>query len=134
MRSATWNRAPRAAVMAGRYGGGVAQKYMVQITDDLDGTDLDADDVEEVRFGLDGRAYVIDLSKANAAGFRGALARYTDAARRDQVAGRASTASKPTSGGRKDLDQVRQWANSNGHPVSSRGRVPAAVLEAYDNR
>ena len=110
----------------------MAQKYVVQITDDLDGTDLDADDVEEVRFGLDGRAYVIDLSKANAAGLRDALAPYTDAARRDQAAGRTPATNKPASGGRKDLDQVRQWANSNGHPVSTRGRVPGAVLDAYD--
>jgi nucleoid-associated protein Lsr2 len=110
----------------------MAQKYLVQVIDDLDGTELDRDDVEEVRFGLDGRAYVIDLSKVNAAGLRDALSRYTEAARRDQVAGRTSAASKPSSGRRKDLDQVRQWANENGHPVSDRGRVPAAVLEAYD--
>ncbi|WP_345134066.1 Lsr2 family DNA-binding protein [Microbacterium laevaniformans] len=30
-----------------------------------------------------------------------------------------------------DLAAVREWARANGHTVSERGRVPAAVLEAY---
>jgi len=111
----------------------MAQKYVVQVIDDLDGTELDPSDVQEVRFGLDGRSYVIDLSTNNATGLRDALAPYADAARRDQAAGRAVSSAKPTGGGRKDLDQVRQWANANGHTVSNRGRVPNSVLEAYDN-
>lgn len=111
----------------------VAQKYVVQVIDDLDGTELDAGDVEEVRFGLDGTAYVIDLSRDNAGTLRSTLTRYTDAARRDQVATRPTTTNPRTTGsGRKDLDQVRQWANANGYTVSSRGRIPSAVLEAYD--
>lgn len=110
----------------------MAQKYLIQVTDDLDGTELEPGDVEEVRFGLDGRAYVIDLSKANATALRDAFSRYADAARRDQAISRTPAAIKPGGGGRKDLDQVRQWANSNGHPVSSRGRVPGSVLTAYD--
>lgn len=110
----------------------MAQKYLVQVIDDLDGTELDRDDVEEVRFGLDGAAYVIDLSKTNANTLRTALSRYTDAARRDQAASRTTTKPRTTGSGRKDLDQVRQWANSNGYTVSSRGRIPTTVLEAYD--
>jgi len=111
----------------------MAQKYMVQVIDDLDGTELDRDDVEEVRFGVDGRAYVIDLSKANAAGLRDALARYVDAARREQAISRTAPARSTTSNGRKDLEKVRRWANEHGHTVSSRGRVPNSVLQAYDS-
>lgn len=112
----------------------MAQKYVVQVVDDIDGTELDHDDVEEIRFSLDGRAYVIDLSKTNAAKLRDALAPYTDAARRDSGSSVGTARStKPTTEKRKDLEQVRQWANSNGHPVSSRGRIPGAVLEAYDS-
>lgn len=112
----------------------MAQKYLVQVIDDLDGTELDRDDVEEVRFGLDGRAYAIDLSKANASALRDSLARYVDAARRDQATGRISAPVRSAAGsGRKDLDQVRRWANENGHTVSSRGRVPGSILEAYDS-
>jgi hypothetical protein len=109
----------------------MAQKYLVQVTDDLDGTELDRDDVDEVHFGLDGRSYVIDLSKTNATKLRDTLGRYTDAARRDQVAGRATPSAK-SAGTRKDLDQVRQWANANGYTVSNRGRIPNSVLDAYD--
>jgi len=109
----------------------MAQKYVVQVIDDLDGTELDAGDIDEVRFGLDGRSYVIDLSKVNAANLRDTVARYADAARRDQVVGR-TPARKSSGSGRKDLDQVRQWANANGHTVANRGRVPVTVLEAYD--
>lgn len=109
----------------------MAQKYVVQVIDDLDGIELDRSDVEEVRFGFEGRSYVIDLSRTNATKLRETLSRYADAARRDQVAARAATASKTTTG-RKDLEQVREWANANGHAVSSRGRVPKTVLDAYD--
>ncbi|MFV0375478.1 Lsr2 dimerization domain-containing protein, partial [Microbacterium sp.] len=32
----------------------------------------------------------------------------------------------------RDYGPVREWAAKNGHTVSERGRVPAAVLAAYD--
>jgi hypothetical protein len=39
--------------------------------------------------------------------------------------------------GRKALSTdpvtVRRWARANGHPVKDRGRVPAAILDAYRN-
>ena len=115
----------------------MAQKYVVQVIDDLDGTELEGDDVEQVRFSLDGVAYVIDLSQENAEKLRGAFGPYTDAARRDQAVTRSSTSGKgatPRAEGRKDLEQVRAWANDNNYTVSTRGRVPNAVLEAYDAR
>ena len=111
----------------------MAQKYVVQVIDDLDGTELDQSDVRQIRFGLDGRSYVIDLSSTNAKGLHDAFAPYADAARRDQGAGRAAASAKPTGAGRKDLDQVREWANTNGHTVSDRGRIPNSILEAYDS-
>jgi hypothetical protein len=27
---------------------------------------------------------------------------------------------------------IREWARTNGHPVSDRGRIPATILEAYE--
>lgn len=113
----------------------MAQKYVVQVIDDLDGTELSADEVEEVHFGLDGRSYVIDLSKKNAITLRQELGRYADAARRDQGTARSASITKASSGGgRKDLAEVRRWAGANGHDVSSRGRIPNTVLEAFDAR
>lgn len=60
----------------------MAQKYLVQIVDDLDGTQLDQSDAEQVSFAFDGVSYVIDLSTSNAENLRATLRRYTDAARR----------------------------------------------------
>lgn len=113
----------------------MAQKYLVQIVDDLDGTQLDQNDAEQVSFAIDGVSYVIDLSTHNAENLRDTLRRYTDVARRaDSAAARATSNStrKEPSAKRSDLDQIRAWANANDRPVSSRGRIPAAVLEAYD--
>ncbi len=111
----------------------MAQKYVVQVIDDLDGTELAPDDVDQVHFGLDGTAYVIDLSTTNAATLRTTLARYADAARREQTTTRPTSApTAKTSRTRTDLPQVREWANSNGYTVSDRGRIPNTVLTAYD--
>lgn len=33
---------------------------------------------------------------------------------------------------RGDLGTIRAWAQSNGHKVGDRGRIPAAVVEAYE--
>ena len=114
----------------------MAQKYLVQIVDDLDGTQLDQNDAEQVSFAIDGVSYVIDLSTSNAENFRNTLRRYTDAAPRADTAARATGGStrreSGTSTKRTDLEQVRDWANANDRPVSTRGRIPAAILEAYD--
>ena len=112
----------------------MAQKYLVQIVDDLDGTQLDQNDAEQVSFAIDGVSYVIDLSSGNAETLRDTLRRYTDAARRADTAARvtASSSRKESGTKRTDLDQVRSWANANDRPVSTRGRIPAAILDAYD--
>ncbi len=106
----------------------MAQRVQVLLVDDIDNTDAD----ETVTFALDGVSYEIDLNTANAAKLRDALAPWVGHARRSggrKVSGRSS------SGGgarRKDVSAVREWARKNGHDVSERGRIPAAVQEAYD--
>ena len=104
---------------------------------DLDGTLLEVGSGETVLFSLDGIAYEIDLTDEHAATLRDVLAPYIDAARTvsSRPAGRA-----PAGGGRRrqqrtgqrDYGPIREWAAKNGYSVSERGRVPAAVLEAYD--
>ncbi|MFZ0530583.1 MAG: histone-like nucleoid-structuring protein Lsr2, partial [Propionicimonas sp.] len=51
-------------------------------TDDMDGTDA----AETIQFSLDGISYSIDLSAANAAKFREALAPYVAAGERERGA------------------------------------------------
>jgi hypothetical protein len=49
--------------------------------------------------------------------------------------GRRASTSKSSSGTspkRGDLGAIRAWARENGYQVSERGRIPGALLAAYD--
>ncbi len=107
----------------------MAQKVQVVLVDDLDGGVAD----ETVTFSLDGVAYEIDLSTANAAGLREAMAPWVAVARR--VSGRVRVARRGAarSAGGKNAE-IREWARANGRPVSDRGRIPAEVKAAFDAR
>lgn len=112
----------------------MARKIVHQLIDDLDGTLLEVGTGETVLFSVDGVAYEIDLTDANAAAFREALGPYVEAARSISRTG-SSASSAPRQrrrSGQRDYAAIRAWAKDNGHKVSERGRVPAAVLEAYD--
>ncbi|MGN7799000.1 histone-like nucleoid-structuring protein Lsr2 [Leifsonia sp. 22587] len=107
----------------------MAQQVIVQLVDDLDGTPIDDNSGETIVFTIDGVEREIDLSAEHAAQFREALAPYITAGRRRTKAAapaRAGRSAKP------DLQAIRTWANANGHEVASRGRVPAAVVDAYN--
>lgn len=107
----------------------------VRLVDDLDGSDADT----TVEFGLDGRSYEIDLGDEHATELRELLAPFVAAARRAGAGAGAAAGTRrkrPTtpSTRRPDLPAVREWAMANGFEISARGRLSAAVLEAYDNR
>lgn len=108
----------------------MARRIVHQLVDDLDGTVLDTGEGETVLFSLDGIAYEIDLTEANAAALRDALQPYIAAGR--SISSRASGARARRRSGQQDLGVVRQWARDNGHQVSDRGRVPASVIEAFE--
>lgn len=98
------------------------------MVDDLDGNTAD----ETVAFSLDGSAYEIDLSSANAEKLRQALAPFVAAARR---AG-ATARHRPGHAGR-DMDEtpaIRRWARENGFEVNARGRIPADIKASYRSR
>ncbi|MBM9466303.1 histone-like nucleoid-structuring protein Lsr2 [Nakamurella leprariae] len=108
----------------------------VTLVDDIDGSEAD----ETFSFGLDGAAYEIDLSEKNAQKLRDQLslyvahARRVDGSRRSAVAKR-SRSSRPASRTAPDREQtsaVREWARANGYEVSERGRLSAAVIEAFE--
>jgi hypothetical protein len=104
---------------------------IVTLSDDLDGSKAD----RTVTFGFEGVSYEIDLSKKNATALGKALAPYVAAARKLPARGRRGARAPVRGGGsgrRPDLVTVRQWARANGHEISDRGRVPAAILDAYD--
>jgi hypothetical protein len=110
----------------------MAQKTIVQLVDDLDGTT--SKDIATVTFGLDGVSYEIDLTSANAAKLRNRLADFVEHARR--TGGRIKRGTTPMgatpSANREQTKAVREWAKQNGHNLSDRGRIPASVIEAFE--
>lgn len=112
----------------------MAQKVLVQLVDDLDGTA--AEDIETVSFALDGVVYEIDLTPGNAEKLRGGLADFVAGARK--TGGRAKRAAvgarKIVGEGRtKEQSQaIRQWARANGYDLADRGRIPENVIEAFE--
>ena len=115
----------------------VARKMQITLEDDLTGEALEDGAGDTVTFALDGTSYEIDLSDDNATEMREALSRYTAAARKVSASGRRPAgngggAKRSGGGGRSDLGAIREWAKTNGHEVSERGRIAGAVVEAYD--
>ncbi len=105
----------------------MARKVQVLLEDDIDGSP----GAETVQFGLDGKAYEIDLSVENAARLREALAPWVAAGRR--VAGRESVEPRKRAGRRSEnTADIRAWAQENGIPVSSRGRISADLRARYE--
>ena len=109
----------------------MAQKVLVQLVDDLDGTS--SQDVTTVLFGLDGVNYEIDLSDANAERLRESLQEFVDSARR--TGGRIKRGVRPAQSGKSgssgEAGQIREWALENGYELAGRGRIPSHVVEAY---
>jgi hypothetical protein len=107
----------------------MAQKVLVQLIDDLDGTS--SEDVTTVQFGLDGVTYEIDLSESNADRLRDQLADYVAAARR--TGGRVRRGTRPGrgSGADNEASAIREWAQANGIELAARGRIPSHVAESY---
>ncbi len=105
----------------------MAQRIKVLFVDDLDGTELPEGKGQTVRFSLDGVSYEIDLAKDNADALRNDLKRYVDAGRK---VGRQQGQQRRSR--RQDSSAIREWAKQHGHEVNERGRIPAAVMEAYE--
>jgi hypothetical protein len=110
----------------------MAQITEVRLVDDLDGGEA----AESIVFGIDSKFYEIDLNEKNASALREAFAPFVNSARR---ASGVSAATRPKSSARttrprEQSTAIREWANANGHEVSTRGRIPSTVLAAYQNR
>lgn len=109
----------------------MAQKVTTHLVDDLTGETIEEGKGRTVTFGFDGGNYEIDLSDDNVDQLRDALSDYIAAARK--VGGRAGRAASATTRSKpEDLAKIREWANANGHEVSSRGRISQKVRDAYE--
>src|SRR5215204_5627883 len=108
----------------------MAKKTIVQLTDDLDPS-VEATDT--IRFALDNTEYEIDLSGEHINELRSTFDKYIQHARKTGGRrGRPAAAPRPSVGRRQDLSDVRRWVAENGVELSTRGRIAAAVLAAYD--
>ncbi len=107
----------------------MAKQTTVTVTDDLGGSA----NAREVTFSLDGDSWTIDLSTKNRNALEKALKPYiAKAAKQGRPRPVPAAQRTPRRAARTDLAAVREWAASNGHQVSDRGRISATVLEAYD--
>jgi len=108
----------------------MAQKVQIVLVDDLDGGPAD----EQVKFGLDGVGYEIDLSAANAAQLRDALAKYVAHGRRANPVPRVKSGAprrrRPAPDSRTAA--IREWARANGIEIGERGRIPVPIRARYD--
>ncbi|MEV6826342.1 Lsr2 family protein [Amycolatopsis sp. NPDC051102] len=107
----------------------MAQKVLVEILDDIDGSAA----AQTVQFGLDGVTYEIDLSDENATALRDEFTRYIGAGRRISSRRSRAAASRPmTTSDRERNQQIRAWASANGYEISERGRLSTQVVSAYE--
>lgn len=107
----------------------MAQKTIITMIDDLDGTPIESGTGETVIFAIDGAEYEIDLTDANATILRDSLRSFTEA-------GRPTRRGRPTSKSTvrrsaTNSSAIREWASRNGHEVNRRGRISQEIQDAY---
>lgn len=115
----------------------VAKQVYVQLVDDLDDKVIPDGTGEHITFTVNGVEYEIDLNDKNAKEFHRKLDYYIDHGTR--TGGRRTRKATPTtyteSPQKRDPSQtkaIREWAQASGYEVSSRGRIPAEVEEAFN--
>lgn len=114
----------------------MAQSTQVVLTCDVHEGFAEA--VDTVTFTVEGKSYECELCEPHLAEFHEAMedwsshSRPTRAARASQSA--SSRAGRRRSGpsGGPPPSEVRAWARSQGLEVSTRGRVPAELLAAFE--
>jgi hypothetical protein len=114
----------------------MATQTSVTVIDDITGEP----GAETVTFGLDGGWYEVDLAPANREKLYSSLADFVANARKVASEKRKVSKVGPIQSGsgsakrdRVQTKAIRDWARSNGHQVSDRGRIPDYIQKAYDN-
>ena len=106
----------------------MARVTITQYICDLTGQPVEEGEHVTIEFTVNGNAYVLDTDKDGAAKFDKAMKPYTEAAR-------VVKASRGTrkSGSAERTRRIREWAVSQGIDVADRGRVPAKIVEQYED-
>ncbi|WP_030372871.1 histone-like nucleoid-structuring protein Lsr2 [Streptomyces rimosus] len=110
----------------------MAQKVITTYVDDLTGEE--SAEISTHSILIDGAGVEIDLTDENYEKLLSILNPYlhADGARRIRGAGKPKGKAKTAASGKDESAAIRAWAKDNGFEVNDRGRVPAAVREAYE--
>lgn len=109
----------------------MAKKTIARYFSDISGEAIEADS-PTVTFAIDGVTYEIDLSESEQNALTEALAPYVAAGRkiaRGQTRGQSRARTTSTGTAPKE---IRNWAESQGIAMPARGRIPGAVVDAYN--
>jgi hypothetical protein len=104
----------------------MARQVIERLVDDIDGSVA----TQSVFFGVDGQRYQIDLNDQHVDELRTKLSPFLAVARRvrdEPGRGRGGAVADPNRNA-----AIRQWALDEGVELPSRGRIAAAVMQAYD--
>ena len=107
----------------------------VVLVDDLDPESTQ--DVQTMTFSVGshpGVEFEIDLSSENRESLQTRLQPFIDAARKTKKpspTGKRAAAGARGSAQRSEIAAIRAWANTQGHAVGDRGRIPTHVKDAY---
>lgn len=112
----------------------------VAFVDDLDGRELDLDDVHSVSWSWLGVEYQLDVSSANlerVESGRVTVAKLLAAStrvggRRQSTAPRVRKASAASNDDVPSTSDIREWAIAEGYDVGPRGRLPKEIVGAYE--
>ncbi|MEV6840289.1 Lsr2 family protein [Streptomyces sp. NPDC051133] len=110
----------------------MAQKVVTTYVDDLTGEE--SSDIATHSILIDGAGVEIDLTDENYEKLLELLNPYIQAGgtRRIRGAAKAKGKAKASPGSEANSSAIRAWAKDNNIEVNDRGRVSAAVREAYD--
>jgi hypothetical protein len=102
----------------------MARTVITKVTDDLTG-DIINGRVVERSIVIDGVPYLLELSEDSSRQLDEDLEPWVDAGKK------AGVARKSNGRRNSDASNIRSWANANGRPLGTRGRIPFEVIEAY---
>lgn len=117
----------------------MARNVVIQVTCDICGTDVSG--TEGLQFSVGGNTYEVDLCDVHRREFNDAVNRFVEVghavARGGSATARPGAVRRPGAPVRRDREQlnaIREWARGQGYDVRERGRIPAHIEEAYNNR
>lgn len=112
----------------------MAKKIQTLLIDDIDGSPADG----TVQFGIDGDMYSIDLSSKHSIELYKSIEKFRDHGTRlgrmhlKTRASEATVKRAPVGVNRERNADIRAWAEKEGIPVSTRGRIQESVIAKYD--